>query len=235
MTTTEEERPTGFVYLDGESTGLDHRRHDFYEVAWAVDTGAIYRMLLPHRLRYAQPAALEVGGYWSRDIPGEWRRRNSLFGAVNALTSDTIPGTVDDLVKAFTNPDGSKRTLVCANPNFDANMLFGKVIAREHWTSRLRRALRLPAPEAPEAPWHYRLLDIEAYAAGAFGWGKPAGLRNIRDWLTARGYDIPAPNHSAAGDVATLRAIHFACWDYLGKPYAHGLAPRINPRQEPVA
>lgn len=220
MTVTEEQ-PTGFVYVDLETTGLDRRRHHPYELAWAVDTGPIWTLLLPHTLRYAEPAALEVGGYWRREIRDMLGVRGGRYG----------PGIVD-FVEAFAAPEG-KRTLVAANPAFDTGMLHGKVIGREPWHSVLRRALRLPAPPAPAEPWHYRLLDIEAYAAGAFGWDKPRGLLAVRDWLVARRYAIPMPDHSAAGDVATLRACHHAIWDYLGKPYG-ALAPRLDPAAEPA-
>jgi hypothetical protein len=221
--TTDEERPTGYVYTDVETTGLDPRRHLAYELSWALDDGPIYTVLLPHTLRYADPAALEVGRYFGRDIPGKLRARYDR----------PVHAELGDFVAAFNRPDGRKGTLVAANPAFDTSMLFGKVIGREPWTSRARRALRLPAPPAPAEPWAYRLLDIEAYAAGCFGWPKLGGLRTIREWLLTRGYAIPAPDHTAAGDVATLRAAHDACWDYIGKPYAADLAPRTNPRQVP--
>ena len=79
-------------------------------------------------------------------------------------------------------------TLVGANPAFDAGFL------RARWGV---------------APWHYRLFDVEAYAAGVLGWDGPKGLAAIRAAL-ADDYDIPAPDHTAAGDVATLRACFYA-------------------------
>ena len=81
-------------------------------------------------------------------------------------------------------------TLVGANPAFDAAFL------RARWGV---------------APWHYRMLDVEAYAMGALGWDVPKGLATIAEALAVgHGYDIPKPDHSAAGDVATLRACHLA-------------------------
>ncbi|MET0702457.1 MAG: 3'-5' exonuclease [Mycobacterium sp.] len=87
-------------------------------------------------------------------------------------------------------------TLVAANPTFDATFLK----AHFGW-----------------APWHYRLLDIESYAAGVLGWDRPPSLKDIREQLTGIGYDIPAPDHTAAGDVTALRA----CWRALRaeRPY----------------
>ena len=80
-------------------------------------------------------------------------------------------------------------TLVAANPAFDAAFL------RARWG---------------KAPWKYRLLDVEAYAMGALGYDVPQGLKTIAHDLRAADWDIPEPNHSAAGDVATLRDCHLA-------------------------
>ena len=83
-------------------------------------------------------------------------------------------------------------TLVGANPAFDAAFL------RARWGT---------------APWHFRLLDIEAYAMGALGYDRPQGLAALSADLRARGFEIPSPDHTAAGDVATTRACHLALRD----------------------
>lgn len=80
-------------------------------------------------------------------------------------------------------------TLVGANPAFDAAFL------RARWGV---------------TPWRYRLLDVEAYAMGALGYDEPKGLKQIALDLIQRGHSIPEPDHSAAADVATLRACHQA-------------------------
>lgn len=76
-------------------------------------------------------------------------------------------------------------TLVAANPAFDAGFLAAR------WGS---------------APWHYRMLDVEAYAMPVLGHDRPKGLFTIASDLRDLGHDIPAPDHTAAADVATLRA-----------------------------
>lgn len=86
-------------------------------------------------------------------------------------------------------------TLCAANPAFDAAFL------KARWG---------------KAPWKYRLFDIEAYAMGALGYEIPQGLARIAADLTDKGYDIPTPDHTASGDVETLRACHLA----LMKEYA---------------
>lgn len=81
-------------------------------------------------------------------------------------------------------------TLVGANPSFDAAFLANR------WG---------------KAPWRFRLLDVEAYAMGALGFDEPRGLATISNTLRDQhGYEIPSPDHTAAGDVAALRACHLA-------------------------
>ena len=89
-----------------------------------------------------------------------------------------------DLMKAMKGA-----TLVAANPAFDASFL------RARWG---------------ETPWKYRLFDVEAYAAGVLDWDEPKGLSAIADALRDLGKDIPTPDHTAAADVATLRASFYA-------------------------
>lgn len=86
-------------------------------------------------------------------------------------------------------------TLVGANPSFDAAFL------RKRWGV---------------SPWHHRLLDVETYAMPHFGWTKPRGLKDVADGLREDGFTIPAPDHTAAGDVATVRACHLALQSIYG-------------------
>ena len=96
-----------------------------------------------------------------------------------------VPSDVESICRSAL--DGA--TLVAANPAFDASFL------RARWGV---------------TPWRYRMLDVEAYAMGALGYDVPKGLKQIADDLRALGHEIPAPDHSAAADVATLRACHLA-------------------------
>jgi hypothetical protein len=85
--------------------------------------------------------------------------------------------------------DARRATMVAANPSFDAAFLFA------HFGY---------------APWHYRLLDVQAYAAGVLDWDTPRSLREIRDALVERGHELDEADHSAGGDVVTLRQAHRA-------------------------
>lgn len=80
-------------------------------------------------------------------------------------------------------------TIVGANPAFDAAFL------RARWGA---------------APWHHRLIDVESMAFAVLGYVRPKGLRDLATDLRQRGHDIPEPDHTAAGDVATTRAAFHA-------------------------
>lgn len=165
------------VYLDTETTGLDATIHDVVEVAWAVDEGPIRTAVLPHTLRNADPKALEINGYWERDLDDA-----RLLGGTAARTG--VRADVRDLLR-----DLRGATLVGSNPAFDARFLRAK-FGLEHW--------------------HHRLLDVGTYAAGVLGWDLPRGLKDVRDRLVEQGWTIPDPDHTAFGDVATVRACHIA-------------------------
>jgi DNA polymerase-3 subunit epsilon len=89
-----------------------------------------------------------------------------------------------DLLRAL---DGS--TVVGSNPAFD--------------TAFLRRKLGV-------AMWHHRLIDVSNVAMMVFNWTRPSGLADVVEELRALGYTIPAPDHTAAGDVESTRAVYLA-------------------------
>lgn len=60
------------------------------------------------------------------------------------------------------------------------------------------------------APWHYRSVDISTYAMGVLGHDAPQGQFAISNELRQLGFDIPEPDHTAAADVASLRACFLA-------------------------
>lgn len=85
----------------------------------------------------------------------------------------------------------TERTLFAANPRFDSRMLertFGFVGNQE--------------------PWHYRLFDVQSFAAGVLRLPTPIGMAALYSTLVDMGYELSKPDHTAAGDVATLRDVH---------------------------
>lgn len=81
-------------------------------------------------------------------------------------------------------------TLVASNPSFDTAML------RQRWFG--------------EEPWHHRKIDIASFALPIVGMknGKPKGLYDIAEAL-----GVQVPDHTAAGDVFTLRECYRKLWD----------------------
>lgn len=79
-------------------------------------------------------------------------------------------------------------TVVGANPSFDTEFL------RARWGT---------------APWHHRKIDVEVYAQAVFKWDRPKGLHDVYTYLKDEiGMWLPAPDHTAAGDVDTTRSVY---------------------------
>lgn len=93
-------------------------------------------------------------------------------------------------VQEFTDfLDASKgNTMVAANPGFDAGFLEAAGLYN----------------------FSYRKLDIESYAMHALSLDYVPGMADIHRILKEDyRYDIAAPNHTAAGDVISLRQMHY--------------------------
>ena len=104
-------------FIDTETTGLDARIHEPYEVCWwREDEEKPNVAALPHSLRYADGAALRIGGYFDRDFRPEGDRNDYW---VQVLARD-LRGV----------------TLVGSNPAFDAAMLT-RFIGAPVWHHRL--------------------------------------------------------------------------------------------------
>jgi DNA polymerase-3 subunit epsilon len=110
---------TTLCFIDTETTGLDARIHQPYEVCiWREDAAEPKTLELPHSLVHADQQALNIGGYWERDQRpwGEDVGRMII-----------VRGLVDDLRGV---------TLVGSNPAFDAAMLT-RFIGAPVWHHRL--------------------------------------------------------------------------------------------------
>ncbi|MGH1563062.1 3'-5' exonuclease [Mumia sp. DW29H23] len=170
------------VAIDCETTGLDPDRHDVFEVAYQ-------RLGLDE-----EPTTVWLSHSLADASPRALRINRYADRWPYGTTEPTTNGgdgswpttSTLDLRRAI---DGAH--ILGANPAFDVAFL--------------QKRLKV-------ATWHHRLIDIEAYAMGFFGWSLPRGLRDIADEFAQLGHDIPAPDHSAAGDVRTL----VACWQAFG-------------------
>lgn len=107
---------TVLCFIDTETTGLDARIHQPYEVCvWREEWDAPKTYALPHTLEYADQAALRVGDYFGR---------GSLFRQGDHTTARVLAQHLHGV------------TLVGSNPAFDAAMLT-RVIGTAVWHHRL--------------------------------------------------------------------------------------------------
>lgn len=110
---------TVLCFIDTETTGLDARIHQPYEVCiWREDEDAPRTLELPHTLDLADGAALRIGNYWDR-VQSPWGIESSRVAVVRELVRH-LQGV----------------TLVGSNPAFDAAMLT-RVIGAPVWHHRL--------------------------------------------------------------------------------------------------
>ena len=165
------------VVVDVETNGLDLERHQAIEVAWwNLDTDQRGCFVPAHNisevLGTADVRALQVNRYIDR-IPG------------SVYTQKWID-VLDVMVGNLMGDDGEGATLAGSNPRFDAAML-SKLILRtndDHDTA------------LDHEPWHHRLFDLSAYAAGVLGLDYLPGLAATCELL-----GVEAPDHTADGDV----------------------------------
>lgn len=58
-----------------------------------------------------------------------------------------------------------------------------------------------------EPTWHYRIMEFESWAAGRIGWTRPHSMSDTFEECRRRGFVIPPPDHTAAGDVRAMVAM----------------------------
>lgn len=104
-------------FIDTETTGLDPRIHQPYEVCiWREDWDEPNTYFPGHTLEFADQQALKIGGYFDRDF---------------RPTPDNSLSTAGSLVRHLNGV-----TLVGSNPAFDAAMLT-RVIGAPVWHHRM--------------------------------------------------------------------------------------------------
>ena len=111
---------TTLCFIDCETTGLDPRIHQPYEVSWWLEDEAEPRSAwLAHDLMHADAKALEIGGYWQRKA---WAAQDGGWMFTES------PRTLALVLEGA--------TLVGSNPAFDAAMLT-RYIGAPVWHHRM--------------------------------------------------------------------------------------------------
>lgn len=165
------------IVVDVETTGLDTNKHWVLEVAAVnVLTGEelYFVPALPvGALDEADGKAMKINGYFEREVFQHRLDAASSVGYWDRLW-DWLSGN----------------TLAGSNPSFDAAML-----NRHHsWNTQTART-----PGHPPSPWHHRLADLSAFAAGALGI-RPTALPGLDVVCRSLHVENTDP-HSALGDA----------------------------------
>lgn len=187
--------PRPLVFLDTETTSLRHDRQ-VWEVAAirhdeAGETEETYQAFLPVDLSSANPASLAIGRFYERHPYGRVLSRPKpdqpdLIAAERLITRQAAlvaAGTVARLTHGA--------TIVGAVPWFDTEVL----------AKLLRRNGILPG-------WHYHLVDVETFAAGALRMEPPWDFDTL---LAEFGltYD-EEQRHTALGDARMVQRLYWA-------------------------
>lgn len=162
------------VVVDTETNGLDLERHQPVEVAWwNLDTDERGCFIAVHDvsevLANADIKALQINRYLDR-IAERALDRTTKLGAPSEVECRRRADAFNLLTELTGN------TLAGSNPAFDAAML--------------RKLF-----DGPD-PWHHRMLDLSAYAAGVLGLDELPGLARVCELL-----DIKPGDHTAEADV----------------------------------
>lgn len=186
-------------FIDTETTGLDPRRHDAWEIAVirredGTDTERLWQVR--PNLADADPEALEIGKFHSRfSAPDGWDAIEvTPDGGILRLA---LPEMLFDLQEAL-----AKAVLVGSNPAFDDAFL--KKLLHAH---------------GRRIGWHYRTVDVATLAAGYLhGYDRAAGEPTTetlhlpwssRTLSRALGVEPPGPNeaHTALADARWARDV----------------------------
>lgn len=185
---------TKIVFADVETTGTDPGRHYVWELALIVrDDGypdAEYCWQVRPDLSTADPMALKVGGYYQRADVFELIGVGEVARVAHPTDLDADDQPLTELCREVAVLLNGA-ILAAANVAFDAAFL----------DAFLRRN-----GEAPT--WDYHLLEVESYAAGAFGLKPKWKLDQLLE--TAEVTVEPKSRHSALGDVRAIRDLYDA-------------------------
>jgi hypothetical protein len=188
-----------WIFVDVESNGLDHDKHQAVEVAWwnldKGDAGLFVPRHDMHKILFESDlGSMKINRYVDR-IPGQ-EQDNERGSAVYDLwrtfaglapLDGKFPPIEIRMPGTEPSPEPVKRALVASNPDFDSRML-RKLFRETTSTKQLARH---------GDPWHYKMIDLGAYAMGVLGLDYPPGQSEVCERL---GIDM-GDQHSAMADV----------------------------------
>lgn len=100
---------SGLVFLDTETTGLDPRTHEVWDIGLIVDGVEHEYHVLPRKADVADSTALRIGRFYQRTRLGSgwrWNDRQIVAERIATLTADrmlvgVVPGFDADFLRAF--------------------------------------------------------------------------------------------------------------------------------------
>lgn len=182
------------VFIDIETTGLDWNKHSAIEIAWMAGDMEQPEVIFPYR--YTGKGDQQP--VWQQADP-EAMEINDFF---NRYPNGVKDSDISDLIRFLDVIEDS--TLVGANVRFDA-----RFIEKAYGFN-------------PE-PWHHRLFDLQAYAAGVFRWPAPKSWEDTVDEIIKRDMLLlnpeeeddnypdfsTEPDHTAANDVKSVQQAYY--------------------------
>src|SRR6266540_869652 len=138
------------VSLDLETTGLDERCHEAWEIAYVTEGGDEFCYQFPlRRPHLADPKALEIGGFNERYWSGAFIAGKAYDSIQEGPVTPRVAAAV--IQKALRGA-----TLMGCAVQFDMRFL-----------AELLRSY------GREPEWHHRVLDLGSFAAGCLGETQP--------------------------------------------------------------
>lgn len=198
-------------FVDVETFGLELDRHAIFEIATCGlrrDTPCHTFFLEPdeNELANASSQALQLTSYYDRLIK---HRPAPSMGAHQMLSSDGLGERFDTDLSHHPTPGQiiwvprSRREALAEylawkwKGHLAGNSVSFDAIRLERWLRRHGAA----------SQWHYHLVDVEVYAAGALGLLPNWSSTDLSEKL---GVDVPEDRHTALADITWSRAMFVA-------------------------
>lgn len=175
------------VFCDIETTGLSWRDSNAIEIAYMTEDMLIPEVVIPYALTPGWPGFPSGFPWGNADLKA--MEVNHFYERYPSGVEYSGEHAVAKMIEVMT---GS--TLVGANVRFDARFI-EKLIGEE--------------------VWHHRLFDLQAYAAGVFGWDRPRSWSDICKHIEylEPGF-MTSPDHTAAADTLSVKQAYLWMWSH---------------------